>query len=345
VTAQLEIARIRREASDALQQSHARFEALFDAAPIGIYLVDANMRIRQVNPKALPVFGDIEGLIGGDFVKIIHLLWPQRYADELVERFRHTLETGVPYFTPERIEERLDRKVIEYYEWQLQRISLPDGQYGVVCYFSDISRHVLAQRALVEADRLKDEFLATLAHELRNPLAPLRNGLQIMKLASSAAAKEKARAMMERQLNQMVRLVDDLFDVSRISRGKVELKKERVELAKVVQQAVENCRLLIDQASHELLVNVPPDPIYMEADIIRLTQVFTNLLNNAVKYTERGGRIWLTVQREGSDAVVMVKDNGVGISIDMLPRIFELFTQVDGSLAKSQGDWGSDCRW
>ena len=257
-------------------------EALFNAAPIGFYLVDANMRIRQVNAKARPVFGDIEGLIGGDFVKIIHLLWPQKYGDELVERFRHTLDTGEPYFTPERIEERLDRKVIEYYEWQLNRISLPDGQYGVVCYFSDISQHVLAQRALVEADRYKDEFLATLAHELRNPLAPLRNGLQVMKLTNNnVAAIEQVSAMMDRQLNQMVRLLDDLLDVSRISRGKVELKKERVELAKVVQQAVENCRSLIDQASHELVVKVPPDPIYMEADSIRLTQVFTNLKTSA----------------------------------------------------------------
>lgn len=324
-----------------MQNYYATLEALLNAAPIGFYLVDANMRIRQVNPKARLVFGDIKGLIGGDFVKIIHLLWPERYADEVVERFRHTLDTGEPYFTPERIEERLDRKVVEYYEWQLHRISLPGGQYGVVCYFSDISQHVLAQRALVEADRRKDEFLATLAHELRNPLAPLRNGLQVMKLANNnAAAIEQVSAMMDRQLSQMVRLLDDLLDVSRISRGKIELKKERVEVAKVVQQAVENSRSLIDQASHELLVDVPPDPIYIDVDIIRLAQVFTNLLNNAAKYTKRGGRIWLTVQREGSDAVVIVKDNGVGIAIDMLPRVFELFTQVDGSLEKSHGGLG-----
>jgi PAS domain S-box-containing protein len=194
---------------------------------------------------------------------------------------------------------------------------------------------------LSDADRRKDEFLATLAHELRNPLAPLRNGLQVMKLAkNNAEAVEQCRAMMERQLGQMVRLIDDLLDVSRISRGKVELKKERVDLAKVVQQAVESSRPLIEHGSHELVVNVSPEPLYVDADVTRLAQVYANLLNNAAKYTEPGGRIRLTVERQGSDAVVTVRDNGVGIAANMLPKVFELFTQVDRSLEKSQGGLG-----
>jgi PAS domain S-box-containing protein len=153
-----------KRAEEEARLSHARFEAVLDAAPIGVYVVDADLRIRQVNPKARPVFGDIDGLIGGDFVEVIHVLWPPAYAAEVVGRFRHTLATGEPCFVPERIEERLDRRVLEYYDWQVHRIPLPGGQYGVVCYFSDISRHVLARRALAEADRRKDEFLATLAH-------------------------------------------------------------------------------------------------------------------------------------------------------------------------------------
>jgi len=341
VGAHLQMARMRREASESHRQSHARFEALFDAAPLGVYLVDANLRIRQVNPKARPVFGEIEGLIGSDFVEVIHVIWPKAYADEIVERFRQTLETGEPYFVPEHIDERLDRKAVEYYEWQLHRLILPDGQYGVVCYFSDISRHVLTRQALADADRLKDEFLATLAHELRNPLAPLRNGLQVMKLAkNNAEAIEQSRAMMERQLGQMVRLIDDLLDVSRISLGKVELQKERVELALIVKQAVENSRPVIEQGNHELIVDVSPDPIYVNGDVTRLAQVYANLLNNAAKYTEPGGRIRLTVERLGSDAVVRVRDNGVGIATHMLPKVFELFTQVDRSLEKSQGGLG-----
>jgi PAS domain S-box-containing protein len=179
VSAHLQMARLRQEANESLRQSNARFEALLNAAPLGVYLVDADLRIRQVNPKARPVFGDIEDLIGSDFVEVMHVLWPQAYADEIVERFRHTLETGAPYIVPERIEERLDRKVKEYYEWQIHRLTLPDGRHGVVCYFSDISRHVQARQALAEseealkeADRKKNEFLARLAHELRKPVDP-----------------------------------------------------------------------------------------------------------------------------------------------------------------------------
>ena len=158
---------------------------------------------------------------------------------------------------------------------------------------------------LKEADRRKDEFLAMLAHELRDPLAPLRNMLEIMKRADgNGDLLEQVRATMERQLGQMVRLVDDLLDVSRITRGKLELRKERVELASVIHQAVEACRPLAERANHELNVSLPPEPIYLHADPVRLAQVFGNLLNNACKYTEPGGRIWLTVERQGSDVVV-----------------------------------------
>ncbi len=341
VGAHLQMARLRQEAAEALRESHARFEALFDAAPIGIYLVDGDMRIRQVNPKARPVFNDREDLVGADFVEVIHTLWRQDYADEIVMRFRHTLATGEPCFVPEKIEERRDRGVLEYYEWQAHRISLPDGRHGVVCYFNDISRHVLARQALAEADRRKDEFLATLAHELRNPLAPIRNMLEVMKRAAgNGSLVEQARATMERQVSHMVRLIDDLLDVSRISRGKVELKRERVELASVVYQAVEASRPLAQRARHELSVTLPPEPIYLHADPVRLAQVLGNLLNNACNYSEPGGRIWLTAERRGGDAVVTIKDTGVGIPADQLEGIFEMFAQVDHSLERSHGGLG-----
>ena len=155
-----------------------------------------------------------------------------------------------------------------------------------------------------------------------------------------AESTERIRAMMERQLGQMVHLIDDLMDLSRISRGKIDLRKERIELAKAIQHAIEASRPAIAQAGHELLIKFPPDPIHVDADLTRLAQVFSNLLNNAAKFTDRGGRIRLTMQQLGTEAVVWVQDNGIGIPAPMLPHVFEMFTQVDGDLGRSQGGLG-----
>ena len=194
---------------------------------------------------------------------------------------------------------------------------------------------------LSEADRRKDEFLATLAHELRNPLAPIQNGLELMKLARGQQATiEQTRLMMERQLAQMVRLVDDLMDVSRISRGNFELRKEQVPLATVLESALESSRPLIERMGHQLTVTLPTKPYFVDADLTRLAQVFLNLLNNAAKYSEQHAHIHLYVEREGSDLVVTVKDNGIGIAADQLSRIFDMFTQVVQSLEKAQGGLG-----
>ncbi len=194
---------------------------------------------------------------------------------------------------------------------------------------------------LRESDRRKDEFLATLAHELRNPLAPIRNSIHIMRLAEHDRAMiEGSRAMIERQVQQMVRLVDDLLDLSRISRGKIELRRERVELATILTSAVETSRPLIDQSGHDLEITMPQEPIPVMADPTRMAQVFSNLLNNAAKYTERGGRIWLSAQHDDGCVIVRVRDSGVGIPTEMLPRIFEMFTQVDRSLERAQGGLG-----
>ena len=190
-------------------------------------------------------------------------------------------------------------------------------------------------------DRLKDEFLATLAHELRNPLAPIRTGVQLVRMAGhNPALIEKTSPMMERQVDHMVRLVDDLLDVSRISRNKLELRKEQVELSAVIQSALETSRPLIEAASHELTVSVPSDPILLDADAVRLAQAFSNLLNNAAKYTPGGGHILLTADTEDGEVVVRVRDNGVGIPADKLPRIFEMFVQVDSSIGQSHGGLG-----
>jgi PAS domain S-box-containing protein len=205
----------------------------------------------------------------------------------------------------------------------------------------DITDRKRAEEALREADRRKDEFLALLAHELRNPLAPLRNGLQIMRLAAGDAnAVAQARDMMDRQFGHMVRLVDDLLDASRISQNKMELRRARVLLADIVSSAVETARPAIEAAGHELIISLPPKPIHLEADLTRLAQVFSNLLTNSAKYTARGGKIWLAAEQCGGEVIVTVRDTGIGIPADALPRIFDMFSQVDRSIERSTGGLG-----
>jgi signal transduction histidine kinase len=198
-----------------------------------------------------------------------------------------------------------------------------------------------ANDALRDEARRKNDFIAMLAHELRNPLAPIRNALEIMRLtAADPEAVERSRAMLERQVGQMVRLIDDLLDVSRITTGKLRVQPEPTTLGAVLEAAVEISRPALDKAGVRFTVTVPPEPVPLHGDRVRLAQVFSNLLNNAAKYTPEGGSVALTAERVGGDAVVRVRDSGVGIPPDVLPRVFDLFTQVDRTLNRSQGGLG-----
>jgi PAS domain S-box-containing protein len=194
---------------------------------------------------------------------------------------------------------------------------------------------------LVNADRRKNEFLAMLAHELRNPLAPIRNAIQMLYVKNvDDVDMRAARDLMDRQVRQITRMVDDLLDVSRITRGKIALREETVDLAEVVAHALETSRPLIDLHRHELTVSLPQGPMPIRGDATRLAQAIANLVNNSTKYTDPGGKISVAVQRSGADYLVKVKDNGIGISSEMLPQIFDLFKQVDNSLARSEGGLG-----
>lgn len=194
---------------------------------------------------------------------------------------------------------------------------------------------------LKEAHRRKDEFLATLAHELRNPLAPIRNALQILKGSpSSTEIIHKVAQVMDRQVHHLVRLIDDLLDVSRVMGGKIELRKEAVELRSAIVSAVETVQTQVDKQGHHLEVQLPPEPLYIYADPIRLTQIIGNLLTNATKYTEPNGHILITGERSKNNAILCVRDSGIGISRDMLPHIFELFVQADQTATRSQGGLG-----
>ncbi len=205
----------------------------------------------------------------------------------------------------------------------------------------DITERKRVVLALKESDRKKDEFLATLAHELRNPLAPIRNALQIVRLAGDKSpAMVQVHEMMERQVEQMIRLVDDLLDVSRITRGKIELQWELLDVSAVLRNAVETSRPHIESAKQVLTVVPPSELLIVEGDKTRLAQVLSNLLNNAAKYTPQDGHIWLTAEREMDHVVIRVRDDGVGIPPELRSDIFELFTQVDNSLHRSQGGLG-----
>jgi signal transduction histidine kinase len=243
------------------------------------------------------------------------------------------LERAIRYAVlQKRSEAELERKVRERTR-ELEQLNAD--------LHKQIAERKRAEEALLEADRRKDEFLATLAHELRNPLSPIRNALEIMRLADGdPEAFNRSRAVMERQVGQMVRLIDDLLDVSRITRGKLQLVTETVDLKGVVETAVEISRPQIEKAGLKLSVSLPGNPLWVTGDRVRLAQVLSNLLNNAAKYTESGGSVFLAAGQSDARAEVRVRDTGIGIPSEMLPCVFELFTQVNRSLNRSQGGLG-----
>jgi PAS domain S-box-containing protein len=340
VGAQLQLARSRREASARELALRLEAEALLNEAPLGIYVVDADFRVRDVNPTARLIFHDVPDVIGRDFDELIHSMRSQSYADEVVRVFRHTLETGEPYVTAEKTLERTGGPP-EYYEWQISRIPLPDRRYGVVCYFRNVSSHVQARMALETADRQKNEFLAMLAHELRNPLAPIRNAGEILsRTLPPNSPTHAAIAMVKRQVTQLTRLVDDLLDVSRITQGRVELKREPLDLATVINHAVETVEPLFRERQHEVSIVSSYRSLHVNGDRTRLVQSIVNILTNAAKYTDMGGKITLRTLADESQAVVEISDTGAGISPELLPRVFELFVQGDRTLDRSLGGLG-----
>jgi signal transduction histidine kinase len=218
---------------------------------------------------------------------------------------------------------------------------------GVVLVFHDVGDRRKLERELydrtarlIEADRRKDEFLAMLAHELRNPLASISNSIQLLRMRNTAEHSEWCKEVIERQVKHLCRLIDDLIDVSRITRGKIELRRERIDASNVIESAVEAVRALIEERKHELAVSFSAGTLWCEADPTRLEQALINLLTNAAKYTEPGGHIRLTAQRKGDHIAFEVKDDGVGIPPAMLPEMFELFAQGNRTIARSEGGLG-----
>ena len=339
------VERVRAEA--ALRASEGQRRLALDAAELGTWHVDVATRHITTDERFRAICGTNEEWT--DYLQMFAVIHPDDLsAVEQAVAAATRPDDPVPYAIEHRVVHP-DGAVRWVYakgrmtheEQAGKRVASFDGTA------MDITARKLIEQEreqlvsqLREADRLKDEFLATLAHELRNPLAPLRNGLQMMQLAGVNGTVERARAMMDRQLTQLVRLVDDLMDVSRVTSGKVELRRGRVELRAVIDAAVETNQSAIEQAGHGFTVVVPNEPIFVDADAARLAQVVSNLLNNSAKYTHRGGHVRLTAWCEDGTAVLSVKDDGIGIPSAMLGRVFDMFVQVDRGLEKTTGGLG-----
>ncbi len=335
-------------AVDALGNRHWLQVALVSIAD-AVIATDTDGKITFLNPAAANLTGwGAEDALGQPAARVFRLLHeptrqqvPDPVRRVLAEGKATTLELPVVLVMRDGSERPIEDSIAPLRDDQGRVL-------GVVMVFRDISERRRAERerqkiveALREADRRKDEFLAMLAHELRNPLAPIRNALQILRTSGAAGAvADRALDIMERQLGNLVRLVDDLLDVSRIVRGKVQLRRERVALAQVVARAVETTQPIIDAGRHELTIHLPDEPVWLDADPLRLAQVLANLLNNAARYTERPGRIWLSGAVEQGEVVLRIRDTGAGISEALLPDVFDLFVQADRALSRSQGGLG-----
>jgi PAS domain S-box-containing protein len=331
-----ELARANREVRD----NEERLRLALAVAQVATWEWDLTSGRMRWSADPEVVFGFPPGSFGSD-ARISHAAHPDD-APALSAAFERAMETGD--FDAEYRVVRPDGSIV----WLADRgrvvqdsNSRPNRVLGVSV---DLTNRKMLEEALRESDRRKDEFLATLAHELRNPLAPIRYAVKVLDLKGPGTAEQRwAVELIERQTQHMARLVDDLLDINRITRNTLELRKESLELSAVIAAAVETVRPLIDKDGHELTTNLPPEPIHVNGDPVRLAQIFSNLLHNAAKYskTERGGgKISLTARLDGATVAISIQDNGVGISEPMLPRVFEMFAQLRKSIDQSEGGLG-----
>ena len=332
----------RKQVEQALRESEDRYRVLFSSMPVAVFVCNHHAVIQYYNRRAVELWGrepapGMDRYCGSVKLFLADGTWLPHAQSPVVE----VLRTGIAVKNVEVLIERPDGSRLPVIV-NFDALKNARGEIvGAVTSFEDISERKRAEEALKEADRRKDEFLAILAHELRNPLAPIRNGLKILEMTGNKPEiAQNAQSMMDQAVHQMVRLVDDLLDVSRITTGKLKLRKEPVELAAVVKSAVETNQALLDERGHELTVMLPPEPILLEGDPIRLAQVFSNLVNNSAKYSEERGGIRLSAESQGDEVVVRVTDRGIGIPADHLPRIFDMFAQVDTASERSQGGLG-----
>lgn len=325
-----------------LRKSENSVRTILESITDSFFTLDTDWLFSYVNPCAEQVLGcKAEDLLG----KSIWTEFPAIIGTEIETTYRKV--------RAEKVSSTVTSFYAPHSKWY--EIRAYPAANGLSVYFRDVTRRIEAERLLrhhsselAETDRRKDEFLATLAHELRNPLAPIRNSLSLMELKNhDVSSVKQARLVIERQVAQMVRLIDDLMDVSRINHGKLELRPEQIELAWVINNAIESSRPVIEAAKIELVINMPSSPVILNADLTRLSQVFINILNNAAKFTNPGGRVNITAELK-EDAtndhqkVVLVKisDNGIGIAPEDIEKIFDAFTQIPNTDKRKHGGLG-----
>ena len=325
-----------------IRDSEVRFRRLFETAKDGILILDSSDgKITEANPYITELLGySTDELIGKELWQIG--LFQDIEASQAA--FQRLQDEGYIRYHDLPLETKSGRKAeVEF----ISNVYNVDHHAVIQCNIRDITERRQLERAEAQAEALadlhrrKDEFLAMLSHELRNPLAAITNAVQILDLQKDEhPLQEKAKTIIRRQAANLVVLVNDLLEVSRILGGRIQLHQEDLDARGIVQQAIETTRPLIDQTEHELTVSLPTEPTWLHADALRLEEVIVNLLNNAVKYTPKGGHIWLSLQQEGDRIVLRIRDTGVGIVPDSLPHMFELFTQAPRSLDRSQGGLG-----
>ena len=333
----------RKQITHALEVSESRYRRLFETAQDAILILDAlTGKITDANPFIKEMLGySADELVGRE-------LWQIGFFHDVEANqtaFRALQERGYIRYDHLPLETKSGKQIeVEF----VSNVYLVDQRQVIQCNIRDISDRARFERqaqeqtaALADLNRRKDEFLAMLSHELRNPLAPIINAVHLLRQQGDEnPLRRQARIIIERQAGQLARLVDDLLEVSRVTTGSIKLHLERLDLRGIIEQGVDSARPLIDQHRHELSVSLPAEPVWLCADAARLEQVIVNLLNNAAKYTENEGQIWVSVEQEGNDAVLRVRDTGVGIAPELLPKVFELFVQGERTLDRSQGGLG-----
>ncbi len=338
ITARKQAEQDRRDVADQLGRLSRVHDTILSSTQDFASVVDREGRFLYANPPLLSIWGKaLEEIVGKTR---LDLGYDPGHHEKHMQEIAQVLETKQP--VRGEVSYTGANGTLGTYDYIFTPVLGPDGEVeSIVSSTRDITERKRIEESLRQADQQKNAFLAQLAHELRNPLAPIRNAARIFRMKHSSEPEVLwASDVIDRQIDHLTRLIDDLLDISRISRNKLELRRQRIALQDVVWGAVEIARPVIDQNRHDLTVKVSAEPLYLLADLARLTQVVMNLLINAAKYTDTGGHIELIAGLEGADAVIRVKDDGIGIDAATLPRLFDIFFQADPSLERSQGGLG-----